>query len=211
LRSLLKISASAVACDDLSQPIPALQAYQKAKEGMKYAQVIFSTHTIFCLSALNTLANCPALFPGFGTAFLDEAHQLEEAMANCAGSDMSIRQLHGSLRAGFEHKHVSPHCWYLLDSLIIKCQRELSLLPADYLVPAGVEGDSHYQQFRQHPSVLAKDLNEIQHSDDRLWLERIKRLRSQMPRVSYDRLLLSFDEVFSAYLKAVSHRRDWRW
>jgi hypothetical protein len=36
-------------------------------------------------------------------------------------------------------------------------------------------------------------------------------LRRQKPGVGYDKLLLSFDEVFSAYLKAVSHRRDWRW
>jgi hypothetical protein len=36
-------------------------------------------------------------------------------------------------------------------------------------------------------------------------------LRSQKPRLSYDKLLLSFDEIFSAYLKAVDRRRDWRW
>jgi ATP-dependent DNA helicase DinG len=183
-----EISASAVACDDLSQPVPGLQAYQKAKEGIDYAQVIFSTHTMFCLSALNTLANRPALFPGFGTVFLDEAHQLEEAMANCTGSDMSIRQLHGSLRTGFANKDVSPHRWHLIDSLIIKCQRALSLLPDDYLVPAGVEGDSHYQQFRQHASVLAKHLNEIQHSDDRLWLERIKRWQYTLQQIISYRL-----------------------
>jgi hypothetical protein len=36
-------------------------------------------------------------------------------------------------------------------------------------------------------------------------------LRSQNPGVGYDKLLLSFDEVFSEYLKAIGHRTDWRW
>jgi hypothetical protein len=36
-------------------------------------------------------------------------------------------------------------------------------------------------------------------------------LRRQKPGVGYDKLLLSFDEVFSAYLKAIGHRTDWRW
>jgi hypothetical protein len=35
--------------------------------------------------------------------------------------------------------------------------------------------------------------------------------RSQKPRLSYDRMLLLFDEVFSAYLKAVGRQADWRW
>jgi hypothetical protein len=33
---------------------------------------------------------------------------------------------------------------------------------------------------------------------------------SQTPKVGYDKLLLSFDEIFSAYLKAIGHRPDWR-
>jgi hypothetical protein len=35
--------------------------------------------------------------------------------------------------------------------------------------------------------------------------------RSQKPRLGYDRMLLLFDEVFSAYLKAVGRQADWRW
>ena len=179
-----EISASAVVCDDLSKPLPGLEAYQNAKEGIDHAQVIFSTHTMFCLSALNTRENRPSLFPGFGTVFLDEAHQLEEAMANCTGSDLSIRHLHCSLRDGFTRKDVSANRWHSIDSLVTKCQQELAFLPDDYLVPAGVEGDSHYQRFRQHASALAKHLNKIQHSDDRLWLEGIKRWRHTLEQIT---------------------------
>jgi hypothetical protein len=36
-------------------------------------------------------------------------------------------------------------------------------------------------------------------------------LRRQKPEVGYNRLLLSFDEGFSEYLKAIGPRTDWRW
>ena len=36
-------------------------------------------------------------------------------------------------------------------------------------------------------------------------------LRRQKPGVGYDKLLLSFDEGFSEYLKAIGPRTDWRW
>ncbi len=134
-----EISASSVSCDDLSKPLPGLEAYQKAREGVNDAQIIFSTHTMLCLSALNTRSNRPSLFPYFGTVFLDEAHQLEEAMANCTGSELSLRHIHGSLRDGFKRKDVSPKRWHAIDSLLIKCQQELALLPDGYLLPAGVK------------------------------------------------------------------------
>jgi hypothetical protein len=36
-------------------------------------------------------------------------------------------------------------------------------------------------------------------------------LRKQKPEVGYDKLLLSFDQGFSEYLKAIGPRTDWRW
>jgi hypothetical protein len=36
-------------------------------------------------------------------------------------------------------------------------------------------------------------------------------LRRQKPGVGYDKLLLSFDQGFSEYLKAIGPRTDWRW
>ena len=35
--------------------------------------------------------------------------------------------------------------------------------------------------------------------------------RTQRPRISYDKVLLRFDEVFGAYLKAIGRGTDWRW
>jgi hypothetical protein len=35
--------------------------------------------------------------------------------------------------------------------------------------------------------------------------------RTQRPRLSYDKVLLRFDEVFGAYLKAIGRRTDWGW
>jgi hypothetical protein len=34
---------------------------------------------------------------------------------------------------------------------------------------------------------------------------------SQKPELGYDKLLLSFDQGFSAYLEAIGRRTDWRW
>jgi hypothetical protein len=35
--------------------------------------------------------------------------------------------------------------------------------------------------------------------------------RAQRPSLSYDKVLLRFDEVFGAYLKAIGRRTDWEW
>ena len=58
-----EISASSVGCDDLSKPCPGLDAYQEAKAGLDQAQVIFSTHTMLCLSALTARSRRPSLLP----------------------------------------------------------------------------------------------------------------------------------------------------
>jgi Rad3-related DNA helicase len=179
-----EISASSVACDDLSKPCPGLEAYQEAKEGIKDAKVIFSTHTMLCLWALHNRENRPALPPSFDAIFLDEAHHLEEAMANCTGNDLSIRHLHGSLREGYSRKDVSPNRWHSIDSLVTQCQQQLELLPPDYLVPAGAEGEPAYQNFRRIASALAKQLKDIKASDDTLWLKRIRRWHYTLEQIA---------------------------
>jgi Rad3-related DNA helicase len=182
-----ELSASSVACDDLSKSSAGLDSYQEAKEGINDAQIIFSTHTMLCLSALNIRSHRPSLFPCFAAVFLDEAHLLEEAMANCTGNDLSLRHLHGSLRQGYNRKDVSPNNWQSIDSLITKCQQQLESLPQNYLVPAGAEGDPHYQSFREHASALAAHLKEIKHSDDTHWLARINRWHYALGQItSYD-------------------------
>jgi hypothetical protein len=35
--------------------------------------------------------------------------------------------------------------------------------------------------------------------------------RTHRPSLSYDKVLLRFDEVFGAYLKAIGRRTDWEW
>jgi CRISPR type IV-associated DEAD/DEAH-box helicase Csf4 len=179
-----EISASSVACDDLSKPCPGLEAYQEAKEGVKDAKVIFSTHTMLCLWALHFRENRPALPPSFDAVFLDEAHLLEEAMPNCTGNDLSIRQLHGSLREGYNRKDVLPTRWHSIESLIAQCQQQLEMLPPDYLVPAGADGEPPYQNFRRLASTLAKHLKEIKHSDDTFWLKRITSRHCALERIA---------------------------
>ena len=179
-----EISASSVGCDDLSKPCPGLDAYQEAKAGLDQAQVIFSTHTMLCLSALTRQSPRPSLLPTFGTVFVDEAHQLEEAMANITGSDLSIRHLHCSLRDGYERKDVSPSCWKSIDSLITRCQQQLDMLVPDYLVPAGAEGEPPYQTFRRHAASLIEHLKEIKHSEDSRWLERIRRWHYTLEQIT---------------------------
>jgi Rad3-related DNA helicase len=172
-----EVSPSTVACDELSKPCPGLAVYQEAKEGLEEARVIFSTHTMFCLSALQIRTGRPALFMRFDAVFIDEAHQLEEALANCTGSELSLRHLRSSIREGYGRKKVSPSQWHQIEALIGKCQDELVAMPDDYVVPAGVVGDRHYQEFRHHAEALAKQLKELEVSEDSLWLERIKRWR----------------------------------
>ncbi len=178
-----EISASSVACDELSKACPGLDAYQEAKAAVDDAKVVFSTQTMLCLSALTTRSQRPAILPAFETVFIDEAHQLEEAMANITGSDLSLRHLHASLRDGYERKDVLPNRWKSIDSLITECQNQLELLPNDYLVPARVEGAPPYQTFRHHAEELAKKLKEIKASEDSAWLERIKRWRYALEQI----------------------------
>jgi CRISPR type IV-associated DEAD/DEAH-box helicase Csf4 len=179
-----EISAPSIACDDLSKPCPGLQSYQEAKIGVSDAQIIFSSHTMLCLSILNLHKNRTSLLPDFGTVFIDEAHQLEEAMANCTGSDLSIRHLQASLRDGYTRKEVSPSRWQSIEALITQCKEQLEMLPADYLVPAGSEGAPPYQNFRRHAAALAKHLEEIKVSDDTLWLQRISRWRYTLEEIA---------------------------
>lgn len=169
-----EISASSVGCDEFSKPGPGLDAYQEAKKDIEDAQIIFSTHTMLCLAALNIRGKRPSPFSGFGAVFVDEAHLLEEAMANCTGSDLSLRHLHVSLREGYTRKDVSPNRWKAIEDLITRSQQQLDKLPPDYLVPARTEGNPPYQTFREHASALAKHLKEIQNSEDSLWLTRVK-------------------------------------
>jgi ATP-dependent DNA helicase DinG len=165
-----EISASSVGCDEFSKPCPGRDAYQESKAGLDQAHVIFSTQTMLCLNVVNDKLS---LLPDFGAVFVDEAHQLEEAMANVTGSDLSIRHLHASLRDGYERKDVSSSRWKAIDALITECQEQLAMLPDDYLAGVGEEGDPPYKAFRQHAASLAKHLKEIK-SDDDNWLKRIK-------------------------------------
>jgi CRISPR type IV-associated DEAD/DEAH-box helicase Csf4 len=138
---------------------------------------------MLCLSALTTGSQREGLLPAFETVFIDEAHQLEEAMANLTGSDLSLRHLHASLRDGYERKDVSSNRWKSIDSLIADCQHQLDLLPNDYHVPARAEGAPPYQTFRHHAEELAKKLKEIKASEDNTWLERIKRWRYALEQI----------------------------
>ena len=177
------VSASSVGCDELSKACPGMDAYQEAKAALDDAQVVFSTHTMLCLSALSTGSQRNALLPDFEAVFIDEAHQLEEAMANITGSDLSLRHLQASLRDGYERKDVSSNRWKSIDSLIADCQNQLDLLPNDYYVPARVQGAPPYQTFRRHAEELAKKLKEIKASKDSAWLERIKRWRYALGQI----------------------------
>jgi ATP-dependent DNA helicase DinG len=188
LEAVPEMSAAGVACDELSKPCPGLDAYREARDGMEEARIIFSTHTMFCLSALQVRSNRPALFERFDTVFIDEAHQLEEALANCTGSDLSIRHLHSWVREGYERKEVSSARWHQIETLIGKCQDELSALPDEYHIPAGVKGDRHYEEFRHHAEALAEHLKELQVSQDSLWLERIKRWCYTLEQIACCRL-----------------------
>ena len=179
-----EIYAPSVVCDDLSEPCPGLDAYKEAREGINNAQVIFSTHTMLCLSILSIRAKRPALLPGFGAIFIDEAHQLEEAMASCTGSDLSIRHLYASLRDGYTRKDISPNRWQAIAVLISQCKEQLEMLPPDYFVRAGAEGEPPYQKFRQYASALAAHLKEIKHSDDILWLERTHRWHYTLEQIA---------------------------
>jgi Rad3-related DNA helicase len=179
-----EISASSVLCDDLSRPSPGLESYREAKMNINDAQVIFSTHTMLCLSALNIRANRPSLFPDFGTVFVDEAHQLEEAMASCTGSDLSIRHLQASLREGYTRGDIASNRWQSIETLISRCKEQLAMLPSDYLVPAGAEGAPPYQTFRKHVAALAQHLKEITDSADTLWLQRINRWQYTLEQIA---------------------------
>ena len=166
-----EISAKSVGCDQFSKPCPGLDAYQESKAGLDQAHVIFSTHTMLCLSALN--AQRGELLPAFGPVFIDEAHQLEEAMANVTGSDLSLQHLRASLRNGYEAKDVSSARWKSIDALIEQCKDELALLPDNYIVGTHQDGDTPYQAFRRLAASLAKHLKAITTSDDNKWLDRI--------------------------------------
>jgi Rad3-related DNA helicase len=146
-----EVSTSAVACDELSKPCPGLAVYQEVKDGLEEARVIFSTHTMFCLWALQIRTGRPALFVRFDAVFIDEAHQLEETLASCTGSELSIRHLHSSIREGYGRKEVYPRRWHQIEAQIGKCQDELMTLPDDYLVPAGVAGAGTTRNFTITP------------------------------------------------------------
>lgn len=64
--------------------------YTKMRANAANASVVFTSHTMACLNALTRLRNQTELLPHIDVALFDEAHELEDKMAQVVGSNFSI-------------------------------------------------------------------------------------------------------------------------
>ena len=183
------ISTVAVACDDLSKPCPGLDYYERCKAGLQEAEVIFSTHAMLCISNIRLHSTHQSLLPPLDTILIDEAHQLEEAMANVVGNQVSIHHLSASLRKGFEAGYCNRVLWQKLDPAVQRFRQALDQMEAECLIGPGQE--SNYPKFAQvckEGSILASLLSKVKASKERSfdpqWFGQVENWRRALEQIT---------------------------
>jgi len=173
-----ELSAASLACDETTKPCPGLDSYLRCKADLDEADVIFSTHAMLCISTMRMHGGQPELFPAFDAIFVDEAQDLESAMANVAGNDVSLRHLRSALRKGAEAEDISGRLWDKLDAALEKCRQSLDRMDGDCFIFPGHENE--YPKFAkvcEDAGVLASLLAKIRNKDgvtDAAWFGQIR-------------------------------------
>ena len=136
-----ELSAASLVCDETTKPCPGLDSYLRCKAFLDDADVIFSTHAMLCISTMRIQGAQPGLFPAFDAILIDEAQDLESAMANVAGNEVSLRHLRAALRKGAEAAHISDRLWGKLDAALEQCSQSLDRMDGDCFIFPGHEDE----------------------------------------------------------------------
>jgi len=200
------VVAASIACDETTKPCPGLDSYLRCKADLDDADVIFSTHAMLCISTMRMHAGQPGLFPPFDAIFIDEAQDLESAMANVAGNDVSLRHLRAALREGTQTENISGRLWDKLDAALEQCRQSLDQMDGDCFIFPGHENEyPKFSKVCEDAEVLVSLLAKIRNKEgvtDAGWFAQIRQWRQALEQIVSGRYTVSIS--YSKVLKLPS-------
>ena len=201
-----ELSAASLACDETTKPCAGLDSYLRCKTDLDEADVIFSTHAMLCISTMRMHGAQPGLFPYFDAIFVDEAQDLESAMANVAGNDVSLRHLRAALREGAQTEVISGRLWGKLDAALERCRQSLDQMEGDCFIFPGHEKEyPKFSKVCEDAEVLASLLAKITKKEgiiDAAWFSQIRQWCQALEQIISGRYTVSIS--YSKVLKLPS-------
>jgi Rad3-related DNA helicase len=132
-------------------------------------------------------AGQPGLFPPFDAIFIDEAQDLESAMANVAGNDVSLRHLRAALREGTQTENISGRLWDKLDAALEQCRQSLDQMDGDCFIFPGHENEyPKFSKVCEDAEVLVSLLAKIRNKEgvtDAGWFAQIRQWRQALEQI----------------------------
>lgn len=133
---------------------------------------------MLCISTMRMHGAQPGLFPHFDAIFVDEAQDLENAMANVAGNDVSLRHLRAALCEGAQTEVISGRLWGKLDAALERCRQSLDQMEGDCFIFPGHENEyPKFSKVCEDAEVLVSLLAKITNKEwitDAAWFSQIR-------------------------------------